>query len=308
MGNPLTQRGFTRLLDDRLKKVFTDQYESLPQIRDKFFNVVKDKSAWLEYFDVGSVPDPAEFHGTVVYQDVAPGYHTKIEPIEYAGGIIIERRLLDTEKYGVIENRSKGLAKAANRKVNKIAHEPFRYMDSTAFQFMSNEEGVALCSNSHTTKASGVDTSSGFDNLSTLPFDANNLETLRLQGMQLRDDIGERFTPNFDTIVFPSSLAEAVYEVTQTPAGHDTVSMDKNWQYEQRWKRIELPMLDDWDTNNWAIIDSSAMKDWLIWHEGVPLEFDSTKDFDTFMRKYISYFVIGWGWINWRWIVGSVVS
>jgi hypothetical protein len=47
------------------------------------------------------------------------------------------------------------------------------------------------------------------------------------------------------------------------------------------------------------------MKKMLKWHEGIPLEFHNTKDFDTFMRKYISYFVVGWGFRDWRWICGA---
>lgn len=307
MSNPLTDKQFVRLLDDRLTKVYYDQYESLPDVRDQFFDVINDSKAWQEYYSVGSVPDPAEFHGTVTYQSVAPGYWTKIEPKEYAGGITIQRRLLDTERYDVIESRAKGLARAANRKMNKIAHEPFIYHDSTAFSFMTNEEGVALCSNSHTTKADGVSTTSGFDNLSTLPFNAVNLEALRLQGIQLRDDIGERINLNFDTIIHGSNLAEDVWEVVKSEGKVDEMTNNANF-HRGRWKTIELPLLDDYDTNDWFIADSSMMKESLKWINGVPLEFHSTTDFDTFMRKYIDYFVIGWGWTDWRFLVGSSVS
>jgi hypothetical protein len=307
MGNPLTDRQFVRLLDNRLNKVYTDQYKGLPLIIDQFYNRIADKSAWLEYYSVGSVPDPELFNGLIQYQGVAPGYHTKIEPLEYAGGIIVERRLLDTDKYNVIEGRAKGLATAANRKMNKIAHEPFIYHDSSAFTFMTPEEGVALCSNSHTTKASGVSASTGFDNLSTLAFDAVNLEAVRIQSLGLRDDIGERMTTNFDTIVHGSNLAEAVWEVIKSEGKVDEMTNNLNFQ-RGRWKSIELPYLDDFDTNDWFIIDSAAMKEALIWQDGVPLEFNSTTDFDTLMRKYADYFVVGWGWTDWRWIIGSSVS
>jgi len=307
MGNPLTDRQFVRLLDNRLTKCFTDRFKGLPLIIDQFFNRVADKSAWLEYYSVGSVPDPELFNGTIQYQGVAPGYHTKIEPLEYAGGIMIERRLLDTDKYNVIEGRAKGEAIACNRKMNKLAHEPFIYHDSSAFTFMTPEEGVALCSNSHTTKASGVSTSSGFDNLSTLAFDAVNLEAVRIQSLGLRDDIGERMTTNFDTIIHGSNLAEAVWEVIKSEGKVDEMTNNANFQ-RGRWKSIELPYLDDFDTNDWGIIDSAAMKESLIWQDGVPLEFNSTTDFDTLMRKYASYFVCGWGWTDWRWIIMSSVS
>lgn len=307
MGNPLTSKQFTRLLDDRLDKVFWDRHKGLPMVKDSLFTVKSDSKAWLEYYSMGSVPDPAEFHGTVTYQSVAPGYHTKIEPIEYAGGITIERRLLDTERYDVVEGRAKGLATAANRKMNKIAHEPFIYHDSSAFTFMTSEEGVALCSNSHTTKADGVSTSTGFDNLSTLPFNAVNLETLRIQSRGLKDNIGERMDTMFDTIIHGTNLSEQVWEVQKSEGKVDEMTNNANFQ-RGRWKSIELPLLDDYDTNDWFIVDSSMMMEALIWHQGVPLEFHNTTDFDTFMRKYISYFVCGWGFTDWRWCIGSSAS
>jgi hypothetical protein len=238
---------------------------------------------------------------------VSPGYHTKITPLEYAGGITIQRRLIDTDRYDVIEGRSKKLAEAANRKMNKIAHQVFQNFDSTAFDFMTSEEGVALCSNSHTTKTPDIPTTAGFDNLATLPFDATNLETLRIQSKGFRDDIGERIEVNFDTIIHPTSLAADVWEVLNSDGKTGDNLNNANFQ-KGRWKAIELPMLDDTDTNDWFIVDSSAMKDALIWIDAVPLEFNSTEDFDTMMRKYADYFVVGWGFTDWRWIVGSSVS
>ena len=307
MASPLTDKQFVRLLDDRLTKVYFDQYKGLESIKDKFFTVNKTKKAWEEYFSVGNIPDPELFQGVIQYQNVSPGYHTKIEPVEYAGGITIQRRLIDTDRYDMIEKLPKQLATAANRKMNKIAHEPFIYFDSTAFSFMTSEEGVALCSNSHTTKAPDVSTSTGFDNLSTLAFDAVNLEALRLQSLGFKDDIGERIQTNFDTIIHPSSLSEAVWEVINSTGKTGDNLNNANFQ-KGRWKSIELPLLDDYDTTDWFIADSSAMKDSLIWLDAVPIEFNSTTDFDTMMRKYADYFVIGWGFTDWRWIIGSSVS
>jgi hypothetical protein len=307
MSNPLTDKQFIRLLDDRLTKVYHDEFDDLPMIIDNFYGRVKSSKAWEEYFSVGDVPDPEEFHGTIQYQAVYPGYHTKIEPVEYAGGIMIQRRLLDTERYDVIESRAKGLAGAANRKMNKIAHEPFIYMDSAAFSFMTSEEGVALCSNSHTTKVPGVDTSTGFDNLTTLPFNAVNLEAARIISLGFKSDIGERIVTNFDTIVHGSNLSEAVWEVINSQGKVDEITNNANFQ-RGKWKSMELPLWDDYDTNDWMLVDSKKMKDYLLWVDSVPLEFNSTTDFDTFIRKYADYFVCGWGFTNWRWALGCSVS
>ena len=306
MGNPLTDKAFVKLLDDDLTKVFTNRYKALPLKRDMLFTVNKSSKAWNEYYGVGSVPDPVEFAGTVEYQSVSPGYTTKIEPIEFAGGITVQRRLLDTDRYGVVKNMASGLGAAAHRYMDKIAHQPFIYHDSAAFSFMTSEEGVALCSNSHTTK-SGTSTSTGFDNLSTLSLTAANLETLRIQSRGLKDDISERIDTNFDTIIHGTNQSAIVWEIMNSVGKHDSVNNDANF-HKGRWKSIELPLLDDYDTNDWFIVDSAKMKESLIWQEGVPLEFNATKDFDTMMRKYISYFVCGWGFTDWRWIIGSSVS
>jgi len=307
MASPLSDKTFVRLLDDRLTKVFDDERQKgLPNIIDSTYNRMASSKAWDEFYSIGGVPDPVAFNGTRVYQGVSPGYWTKIEPAEYAGGIQIERRLLDTDRYDIIEGRAKGLAKAANRKQNKLAHEPFIYATSSAFTFMTSEEGVALASDSHTTKA-GTSTSSGFDNLATLPFNAVNLETLRIQSKGIKDSISERMDTNFDTIIHGSNQQESVWEVINSQGKVDEMTNNANFQA-RKWKQMYLPLLDDYDTNDWGIADSSLMKEMLVWIDSVPLEFESTTDFDTLVRKYGSYFVIGWGWTDWRWVVWSSVS
>ncbi|KKM79945.1 hypothetical protein LCGC14_1344770, partial [marine sediment metagenome] len=306
MGNPATNKEFIRLLQKDMEEVFYDTYKELPQIKDQFFKIVKSSKAWIEYMGLGDVPDPARFEGLITYQGFSPGYTSKITPLEYAGGVVIERRLLDTDQYDVIETRTKKLSGAANRKMNKIAHEPFIFHDSSAFTFLESEEGVALCSNSHTTK-SGTSTASGFDNLSTLALDAVNLETVRIQSRGFMSDISERIDTNFDTIVHGTNSAEVVWEIMNSQGKLDEITNNANFQ-RGKWKAIELPLLDDYDTNDWFLIDSMAMKESLIWHEGVPLELNQTVDFDTFMQKFISYFVVGWGFRDWRWIIGSSVS
>ena len=307
MANPLTDKQFVRLLDDRLTKVNKNEFDGLPMVIDKLYKRMKSKKAWEEFFSVSGIPDPEAFNGVIQYQSAYPGYHTKIEPKEYAGGITIQRRLLDTDRYDVIEGMAKGLGEAANRKMNKIAHEPFLYFDSTAFTYVTSEEGVALCSNSHTTKVPDVSTSTGFDNLSTLAFDATNLEAVRLQSKGFKNDIGERIQTNFDTIIHGSNLAADVWEVLNSEGKTGDNLNNKNFQ-QGRWKSIELPLLDDTDTNDWFIVDSKKMKEHLMWIDSIPYEFNSTTDFDTFVRKYASYFVVGWGFDEWRWIVGSSVS
>mgnify|MGYP001240418496 CR=1 FL=1 len=304
--SPFTSAQAVRLLDKNISKFYWDRYKGMDLIIDKLYDRIKSKKAWEEFQSVGSLPDPQLFNGVIQMQNFSMGYHTKIVPLEYAGGFILERRLIDTDQSGIVKKLPQQLAIAANRKMNKIAHEPFIYPDSAAFTFMTSEEGVALASNSHTTKTPDVSTSSGFDNLATYAFDATNLETLRIQTLGFRDDIGERIQTNFDTIIHGSALSADVWEVLHSSAklGQDNAGV-KNVQ-QGRWKSIELPMLDDYSATGWGIIDSNAMKDALMWVDAVPLEFNTPPlDYDHMMRRYQDYFVAAWGFTDWRWIAWS---
>jgi len=300
---------FVRLQTDNLEKKFTGGYEELKSIKERFFDVRVEKKAYLEFYGIGDIPDPSPFEGLRSYQAVAPGYHIRLEPKEWAGGIVIQRRLWDTDRYDQINNLAKGLGKAAKRAMNKIAHEFVIYMDSSAFSYMIAEEGVALASNSHTSKAS-VATTAGFDNLNTLPFNATNLEALRIITKGFKSDINERIQTDFDTILHGTNLSEAVWQIVKSEGDVDEINPAiKNFQ-RGRWKDEELPLWDDYDTNNWAIVDSSMMKDSLVWHQGLEKEVEtsSTTDFDNLMLKFGSYFVCGWAWIDWRFFCGCVVA
>lgn len=305
MASILTSSNAVKLLDKNVTKFYWDRYNGLPIIIDKIYDRMKSKKAWEEFQAMGSLPDPQLFNGVIQIQNFSMGYHTKVVPLEYGGGFALERRLIDTDQSGLIKKLPQQLATAANRKMNKIAHEPFIYPDSASFTFMTSEEGVALCSNSHTTKTAGISTSTGFDNLATYAFDAANLEALRIQTLGFKDDIGERITTNFDTIIHGPSLAADVWEVLNSSGKTGDNLNNANFQ-KGKWKTIELPMLDDYSTTGWGIVDSQAMKDSLMWIDAVPLEFNTPPlDYEHMIRKYYDYFVVAWCFTDWRWIAWS---
>ena len=311
MGNPLTSASFIRLMDDRLTKLFTKTFSEYPNVIPEIgYTVIKDKKLWTEYFGIGAVPDPQLFNGTIQFQSVYPTYHYRVETKEYAGGIVCERKFLEGQRYEKIDGDTIGLAEAATRKRNKLAVEPFAYADSSAFTFVQSEEGVAWASNSHTTKAVGVSTSTGFDNLATLPFNAVNLEVLRLQHVRLKNDIGELIDINPDTIIHGPGLDEAVWQVRTAEGDVDSDLNNQNFQ-RGKWKTLRLPQLDAYfsgDCKSWGIADSRLLKKFLIWHDFIPIEFEAWNDPSTKMRQYSDYFSCGNGPIGWQGIVWSVVT
>jgi phage major head subunit gpT-like protein len=307
MGSPLDSSQFVRLLDNRLRMVAEQTYNQLPSMIPTLFGMIDSDSAWEEFFAVGEVPDIPEFTGKISYLPIAPGYHTKIEHKEYAGGIQSERKLLDDKKYAVLDNRAAKLMTAAGRTREKHGARAWQNAFSTAFDYMTSEEGVALCSNSHTTK-SGTSTATGFDNLNTTAMNKTTIASSRIQMKQFRNDISERIDIGDNlALVVPDNLEETAWEIINTPLGFDTAGKDANFQ-SGRYKLITYSRLDDTDTNNWFMVDLDKMKEQLKWLNRISPETKNTIDFQTYIVQTALYMRHSYGWIDWRFILGHQVT
>lgn len=253
MANPLTSSQFVRLLDKRLREVSEAKFKELPSMIPQLYRMLPSEGAFEEFYEIGSLPDIPEFSGKLEYISQSPGFYTKIEPKEYAGGVAFERKLLDDKKYAVMDGRAEMLAESAHRVQEKLGVRPFAYAFSSAFDFMTSEEGVSLCSSSHTTK-SGTSISSGFDNSDTSALSKSSVAATRIAMRQFRNDISERIIIEPDTLIVPDNLFDTALEITGTQKGLDNAEGNINPQY-GRFKVIPYLRLDDYDTNNWFMVD-----------------------------------------------------
>lgn len=309
MGNPLDSAQFVRLLKEGIREIGENRYKELPSMIPTFYRVIDSNSAWEEFYDIGSVQDPVEFTGKISYTGIAPGYHTKIEPKEYARGIQSERKLIDDKKYSVLEGRGSALMEAAQRQQEKLGSRTFTNAFSTAFDFMTSEEGLSLCNSSHTTK-SGTSTTTGFDNSGTSAMTKSSVAATRILMRQFRDDISELVNMGDDFgIVCPENLADTAYEIVNTPKGLDAVAGEQNAnpQY-KRYTIIPYMRLDDTDTNNWYMVNLTQMKKDLVWINRIKPELKSTVDFETYILKTAVYYRVAYGFLGWRWIYGHSVT
>lgn len=307
MGSPLDSAQFVRLLDLRLREVSENKYKDLPSMIPKFYRMLESDSAWEEFYQIGSVPDIPEFMGKLSFLPISPGFHTKIEPKEFAAGIQSERKLIDDKKYAVLDGRAEGLMEAAHRTREKKGVRTFTQAFSTAFDFMTSEEGVSLCSSNHTTK-SGTPTGSGFDNSGTSALSKTTVAATRLLMRKFRNDISERIDVGDDlALVVPDNLADTAFEIVGTPAGYGTGHLDKNMEA-GRYEVIPYLRMDDTDANNWFMVWKSQMKKDLIWVDRIAPEPKNTVDFHTYMLLQAIYFRIAYGHIDWRWVYGQLVT
>jgi hypothetical protein len=165
MPAPHVSTAFGDLLDPRFQKIFYEEYQQLPDMVGKLFSDVSNTNGRnnMTWSNVGTLRDFTEFNGTV-------GYH------------VAEPRLQHDSDAGRVRERHPGRAQALRRRPVPhhgpeaagacpvgFPHAPEACSPAlnNAFSvdnyFYVNSEGVALCSDSHTT-TSGASTATGFSN------------------------------------------------------------------------------------------------------------------------------------------------
>ena len=302
---PHTSGQFGDLLDPRFQKIFHEQYSQLPDMLGELFTFPPDNGRdTMRWSQVGAYSDWDEFTGTVGYQDASQGYDTIATHVEFASGVQVERKLYDDDQYNIMDQRPAGLATAANRTRQKHGARMLNNAFSVDTYFYVNSEGVALCSNSHTT-TSGASTASGFDNLATTALSGTSLAAARIAHVQLRDDAANRISVMPDEIWIPPDLYETAYEIVASMGKVDTSNNNRN-VHEGRYTIKEWNYLND--TNNWFLTDSTMRKMSVFWVDRVPVEFAFAEDLDTIVAKWRGYMRYSNAHTDWRWIYGSQVS
>ena len=94
-------------------------------------------------------------------------------------------------------------------------------------------------------------------------------------------------------------------EIFETGTGLDSAEGTSN-VLKSRYKYVDWIRLTD--TNDWYLIDTSAMKENLFWFDKVKPEFARVEDFDTIVAKYRGYYVCHRGRADWRWLIGAQVT
>ena len=305
MPTPMTSGAFADLLDPRFQKIFHDNLKEPDDLIPKLYNVIptngRNNMMWS---GVGQMGDWDEFTGQIGYGSQSQGYDVTMTPIEFGKGIQIERKLFDDDQYNIMNGRPAALAKAAKRLRQKHAVRILENAFSNDSYFYQHSEGVALCSDAHTT-TSGASTASGFDNKITSAFTATALAAARIQMVGFRGDVGEKLDYKPDEIWYPPNLYEQVFEVVNSMGKVDTANNNLN-VHKSSYDMHEITYLND--TNNWFVCNKSARNEFLFWADRVAIEFAMIEDFDTLVAKWRGYGRWSNAFTDWRFIIGSQVA
>src|SRR3990167_3300143 len=255
-------------LDARIADYAEEEYQQTKDLIPSFFTVVgpgdTPQKQDYRFSSSGALTDLSDFDGAVIYQDAYEGYDGTITPKEYVTGIQIQRKLYDDSLHGDIAAKARGLGRAVARTRQKHGAQWWNNVFSVDSTWLSHTEGVAMCSNSHTTRAPDTSTAAGFDNLVTTALSTAAVIAARIQMKGFRDDRGNRIESEGDTLIVPVNLEHTAFEITQSMGIPEDVTNARNFN-EGRYKVLSSVYFTD--TNDWGMADLSMLKRSLTWYD-----------------------------------------
>ncbi len=305
MPTPHDVGAFGDLLDKRISKMFYDELNQLPDRVSEFYAMDTSKDSFEKWSGIGELGDFMEFNGSVEYQSQSQGYDVTAEHLAFVNGFSVTRQMYDDDRHGIWERKSPALANSYSRTRQSHAARIFNFAFSLDTRFYNNSEGVALCSDNHTT-TSGASTATGFDNYTPGALNAVNVSSLRTQMRNFRGDVANKISVMPDKLVYPIDLADRADEIIKSVKDPASANNTYNSQGNGRWSGTDWEYLTD--TNNWFMLDTKSAKQWLVWFDRIPLEFGKAEEFDTYIAKWRAYCRYSYMWLNWRWIAGAEVS
>lgn len=298
------------LLEPKLRKIFYETYEEVPEVFSQIYKVHNSKKAVETDYGLGAMTPWEEFGSsktavtgtnpmpTVPYATIPAGLERTYRHKEFAKGFMIERKFIDDEMYNIIEKMPRDLARAGRYKVENDAASLFNNAfsaDVGGTGASAIYDGKPLISADHPLLGGGK-----CSNLVTGALSDTTLKQALILGRQQKDEAGKIIQLNFDTLIVPPELEFTAYELVNSTHKVGTDYNDVN-SLKGRFKIIVNPFLKDPDA--WFIIDSKRHELNFFWR--VRPEFKREEDFDTLVYKYRGYMRYSFGVSDWRGIIGS---
>jgi hypothetical protein len=302
----VTQSNFADLLEPGLRRIFQNAISRPIPMLDALFGVTASTKWEEHYTSMGELAPVPVFDGRVQYDTFDQGYRTDIRNYELALGVQVPRSLVDDDQYNEINRRAQRLGDTFRNTREKDAANVFinAFTDSGTNRIGGSTNGadaVALCSTAHPLSPKNSSTQS---NEGTRALSLANVDLTVQDMMNWTDDRSELLDVMPDMVLIPRELQRTAASIFDPRAIWEPGSAEFNaniFNGQMRvvvWNRLT-------DANAWFLIDSSGMKDHLIWQNRIMPEFNQTRDFDTLVAKYMGYMRYGMGWDDWRWIYGN---
>lgn len=297
----VSEAAFTNTVTPAIKKVFVNSFneDADSSLIGEFYQMVQSDRKQETYFEVEDIGNMPDFTGELNYTEFKEGNSKTLAPSEIALGLKIQRKLVDDDLYGVIDALVRQMASVARYRMETDGVGPFVNAFNTTYTVF---DGLSLCNSAHTF----VSTSTTQSNTGTTALSYAALEAALTAMRKFTNSQDRRMMMiQPDTLFVPVDLEPTAWEIINSQLKPGTNNNDSSFFY-NKFKVRSSPLL--FDTNNWFLIDSKRMKEFLIWQQRIPLEFNKDQDFDTYVKKYSSYMRYINSPLHWPFVYGANVS
>ena len=294
---------WAELLEPGLRKLFNVQREALAAESriPALFDVVPSTKAEEHDLGMGGFGDWPEYDGAIEYDDPEQLYKVTYTHKEYVSAFKVSRSLVADDQYNIINKRPRGLALSAMRTREKHAASVFNNAFSTSYQ---GGDAKPLCETTHpySPTNAAVQINEGSTNLS---YDAV-VETRRLM-REFKDDRQQLVPINPRLILVPPELEETANAIVNTMNKVDVADYHDSLIQRRGIGFLVWDYLTDAD--NWFMLDVDLAKMFLVWLDREDLDFkmDPTSDF-SLEARFRGYMRYSYGWSDWRFVYGHLVS
>lgn len=294
----ITTGNWSEALEPIARKNHDIGFEGVPAEKDMLYKVRTSKKLVETYLEIGDISSMGRFNGTVNYADVSQGYKFTVTAVQYAQGIKIQRSFVDTDQLDVVEGLPKKLGVSGRR---RLATDIFFPLNNAFNTSITTLDALQLCSAAHTSNNGGSNQS----NRGTTALSAVAVEATRILMRKFLTNTDQRFNCNPDTLIVPDDLWEPAYEIISSSGKVDTANNNVNFS-KGKYNLLKSIWLSD--SNNWFMVDSKLMKEYMEWNDIVTPEFNRATDFDGLVAKYSTYMHYSYVPRDWRFIFGHEVS
>jgi phage major head subunit gpT-like protein len=291
-----TSANFAILLEPRLRKVFFEGYDELPEQFSKVFKVNTSKKAKESDYHVAGLglwPEK-ESAGPIQYEDINPGLEVNYVHKEYAKGTQVERKFVDDEMYGVIEKVPRSHGRGGRATVETVAASVL----NDAFT-KNGYDGVPLISANHPLFGNNGGTCSNL--VSGNPaVSSDAIKNALILARNTVDDAQLKIQCKPSYIVIPEDLEFTVGVILKSAQEPGTADNNTN-VLRGKLEPIVLDYLTS--ATAWFLLDKRFENLNFFWR--VKPEYKREENFDTMVAKYRGYMRFSAGYSDWRGIVGS---
>jgi len=297
----ISEAAFTNTVTPAIKKVFVNAFneDADSSLIGEFYNTVTSDRKQETYFEVEDIGNMPNFTGELTYNEFKEGNSKVLTPDELAMGLKIQRKLVDDDLYGVIESMVSEMGSVARYRMETDGISPFVNAFTTTFTVF---DGLSLCNSAH----AFVSTSTTQSNTGTTALSYASLEAAMIAMRKFTNSQDRRMVGTMpDTLFVPVDLEVTAWEIINSELRPGTNNNDASFFFNKFKIRSSVLLTD---TNNWFLIDSKKMKQFLIWQQRIPLEFNKDQDFDTYVKKYSCYMRYKAAPLHWPFVYGQNVS